>query len=84
VHLTEIIESTITHAALDVSIKVLHRPTSFLGTEDGAVLIGCALPFSAHHGSVLVLDALCGIDWTAGGQCPEASDEESIFHDIAP
>jgi len=80
VHLAHIVDRAVPHAALDVSILVLHRAPSLFGTEHFAVLIGRALPFSAHHISVLILDAIRGIDVTAGGEVYKATDEHSNFH----
>jgi len=66
--LAKVILRAIPHAALDVPILIPHRAASLFGTEHLAMLIQRALPFSAHYISMVVLEAIPGIDLGAGGQ----------------
>jgi len=66
--LAKVILRAITHAALDVPILIPHRAASLFGTEHLAVLIQRALPLAAHYISMIVLEAIPGIDLGAGGQ----------------
>jgi hypothetical protein len=67
--LAQFIRRAISHAALDIPVLIPHRAASLFGTEHFAVLIGCALPFSAHYISILVPNAIArGIGLGTGGQ----------------
>jgi hypothetical protein len=79
-NLTKIILRAISHATLDIPILIPDRATSFPGTEHLAVLIRLALPFSAYYISILILDAVRGVDLGAGGQGQKAADKEFAFH----
>jgi hypothetical protein len=79
-HLAQIVDRAIAHAAHDVPILIPHRTASFFGTQHLAVLIRCALPFPAHYVSILVLDAIPGIGLGGGRQGHEASNEQSMVH----
>jgi hypothetical protein len=59
------------HTALHDTISIPHRATAGLGTEHRSVLIRRALSFSAHHVSMLVLDAIPGTDFGAD-QCSQS------------
>jgi hypothetical protein len=60
--LARIIGRAIPYAALDVSMLIPRCAASRFGTKHRAVLIHCALAFSAYYISVLVLDAIRSID----------------------
>ena len=66
--MTRIIRGAIPHAALYVPLLIHHRAAPRFGTKHLAVLIHRALPFSAHYISILVLDAIRGIDLGTCGQ----------------
>jgi hypothetical protein len=87
--LAKIIGRAIPHAALDVPILTSHRAASRFGAKHLAVLIRCALPFSAHYIPLRVLDAIRGIDLGAGGQGYNATNKNErtrgkVRHGLLP
>jgi hypothetical protein len=74
-HLAHIVGRAIAHAADDFPILIPHRTASLFGTQHLAVLIRCALPFSAHYISILILDAIPGIDLGGRRQGNKANNE---------
>jgi hypothetical protein len=82
-HQAPIVSRARPDAALDVADLIRHRAAPLFGTEYLAALIRCALSLSANYISILVLDAISGIDLGGGGQGQQADNEESIFHGIS-
>jgi hypothetical protein len=81
-YLSLIVGGAIAHTALDDTISIPDRATARLGTEHHTVLIRSALPLSAHHVSMLVLDAIPGIDLGADHRRhnQQATNCETILH----
>jgi len=80
-YLPQIVRRAIPDTALDVAILVAHRATTLLGAEDLSVSIYRALTFPAHHGAILVPDAVRGVG-ARGRKQHKATNEEarSILH----
>jgi hypothetical protein len=80
-HQALIVSRARSDAALDVTDLIRHRTASLFGTEHLAGSIRCALALSAHNISILVLEAILGIDLGGGSaQGQQAANEESMFH----
>jgi hypothetical protein len=81
-YLSLIVDGAIARTALDDTISIPDRATASLGTEHHAVLIRSALPLSAHHVSMLVLDAIPGVDLGADHrrQNQQTTNCETILH----
>jgi hypothetical protein len=83
-HLPQIVQGAKARTAPDNAISVPDRAASLFGTQYLAILIRRALALSAHDVSILVLDAISGINLRGKRQGQEATNNESILHVVSP
>ena len=72
----EIVLRAVADTAFDVAVLIANGAAPLFGAEHLAVLIDCALPFSAHHIAILVLDAISGGVGRRGGNQKQATNDK--------